>query len=185
MNNNNECNICYDVIGERNSCVTECGHKFCFKCIATSMQYRNSCPCCRATFVEEQEDDDDESFEYADEEDDDISLMSISELNVTDNEDDDDDFSDLREFLDFSEADVEEVSKKLEENNITMLDMVSLYLNRFNTDDKAATKSMINKVHKIVIEADNEKEEQNGMMDEDIASMSIELAMPPHAMKTI
>jgi hypothetical protein len=28
-----ECCICYEIIGEKNNCVTECGPKFCFKCL--------------------------------------------------------------------------------------------------------------------------------------------------------
>jgi len=173
MTNMIECNICYDVIGERNSCVTECGHQFCFKCIALSLKYKNTCPCCRATMVEDQveyEEDYEEEYEY--EEDDVVSRMSISELDTRSSGDD---FSDM---LDFTEADVEDVTKKLQEHNITIMDMVSLYLNRFS-DDEEKGQALINKVHSLVVDADNETEEQNGMMDEDIASMSIELSTPP------
>jgi len=177
MNNENECNICYDVIGERNCCVTECGHKFCFKCIATSMQYRNTCPCCRASILETPNDSEEELYE----DDDAISLISTNELNMTEEEDN---FSDIREFLGFTEADVEDVTKKLQENNITMLDMVSLYLNR-HTSNEETTELLINKVHQIVVDADNEEDERLGMMSEDIASMSIELSTHLPSIKMI
>ena len=53
MDTNNEnynsiCNICYESLGDNNTATTPCGHKFCFKCIIESLQYRNTCPCCRA-----------------------------------------------------------------------------------------------------------------------------------------
>ena len=43
----NECSICYETIGEKNCCVTECGHKFCLKCILVAMDRNNTCPICR------------------------------------------------------------------------------------------------------------------------------------------
>jgi hypothetical protein len=43
----NECSICYEKIGEKNNCVTECGHKFCLKCLLLSMDRSNTCPMCR------------------------------------------------------------------------------------------------------------------------------------------
>lgn len=43
----NECSICYETIGEKNCCVTECGHKFCLKCILVAMDRNNTCPMCR------------------------------------------------------------------------------------------------------------------------------------------
>ena len=53
-----ECVICYESIGSKNCCTTDCGHQFCFKCIATAMQYNNACPYCRASLVEMPEGDD-------------------------------------------------------------------------------------------------------------------------------
>ena len=50
------CPICLDEIGDTNSCVTECGHKFCLKCLYTSLREKNTCPMCRAELVEENED---------------------------------------------------------------------------------------------------------------------------------
>jgi hypothetical protein len=73
-----DCPICFDVIGEKNSIVTECGHKFHASCLMTNVS-RNGfgCPCCRSVMAEnhrEEEvwtdsgsdndhDDDDEEYE--------------------------------------------------------------------------------------------------------------------------
>ena len=64
-----ECPICYEVIGEKNCCVTECGHRFCFKCVTKALSVNNSSPCCRAQLLEEEEDDDSE-YEEDDDSDD-------------------------------------------------------------------------------------------------------------------
>jgi hypothetical protein len=46
------CSICLsDIDKKKNCCVTECGHEFCLKCLATSLQHRQTCPLCRATLV--------------------------------------------------------------------------------------------------------------------------------------
>ena len=41
------CPICLDDIGDKNSCNTECGHKFCLKCLYTALRVKNTCPMCR------------------------------------------------------------------------------------------------------------------------------------------
>jgi len=43
----NECSICYETMGDKNTCVTECGHKFCLKCLLMAMDRNNTCPMCR------------------------------------------------------------------------------------------------------------------------------------------
>ena len=50
------CPICLDKIGEKNNCITECGHKFCLKCLSVALQGKNTCPMCRNKLVEESED---------------------------------------------------------------------------------------------------------------------------------
>ena len=48
-----ECSICFNKIGERNNCVTPCGHLFCFTCIIEVIRHdSNSCPNCRSAFTE-------------------------------------------------------------------------------------------------------------------------------------
>ena len=49
-----ECSICFNKIGERNNCVTPCGHLFCFTCIIEVIRHdSNTCPNCRSSFTEE------------------------------------------------------------------------------------------------------------------------------------
>lgn len=60
-----ECCICYETIGDKNNCVTPCGHKFCFVCLTKALVNNNTCPCCREVLVE-QEDDDESEYETED-----------------------------------------------------------------------------------------------------------------------
>lgn len=55
-----ECCICYETIGDKNNCVTPCGHKFCFVCLTKALTTNNTCPCCREVLVEAEKDDDSE-----------------------------------------------------------------------------------------------------------------------------
>jgi hypothetical protein len=55
-----ECCICYETIGDKNNCVTPCGHKFCFVCLTKALTTNNTCPCCREVLVEAEEHDDSE-----------------------------------------------------------------------------------------------------------------------------
>jgi len=50
------CPICLEEIGEKNNCITECGHKFCLKCLSISLQGKNTCPMCRAELVGKSDD---------------------------------------------------------------------------------------------------------------------------------
>jgi len=63
-----ECSICYDAIGDKNSCVTPCGHTFCFNCMMQSLAMKNECPCCRAALTKEKEEEEESEYE-SDEED--------------------------------------------------------------------------------------------------------------------
>ena len=62
-----ECSVCYEKIGEKNNCITPCGHTFCFKCMMSCLNYKNTCPICRQVLQEEINDD--ESEEFSEEED--------------------------------------------------------------------------------------------------------------------
>ena len=59
--NQTECCICFEFINkDKNNCITECGHSFCLKCLATSMYHdRWCCPYCRTDLVDKHDDDDD------------------------------------------------------------------------------------------------------------------------------
>ena len=45
------CPICMNNITIIDQCTTECGHKFCLKCLATSLQQNEKCPTCRKKIV--------------------------------------------------------------------------------------------------------------------------------------
>ena len=55
MTTEKQCPVCLDDIGEKNSCVTECGHTFCLKCILRAAQENTACPMCRNVLVDEPE----------------------------------------------------------------------------------------------------------------------------------
>ena len=84
-----ECCICFEIIGEKNNCVTPCGHKFCFMCVTKSLSQNNTCPCCRSVLLEVNEDDDDDS-EYDDDDDNDESDSDDGNSNEGDDSDDED-----------------------------------------------------------------------------------------------
>jgi Ring finger domain len=106
-----ECCICYENIGKKNNCVTECGHKFCFKCLATAMTRSNACPCCRQPLIDEPAAEEDEEDSEYDEDDDEDDASDIS---------DEDDDSSL--------VPIELIAERLERNGFTMLDMVSMFM---------------------------------------------------------
>ena len=60
-----ECPICMDPIdGNKNSVVTECGHKFHCSCLMKNSCHNGfDCPMCRSAMVEEMVEDDDEDEE--------------------------------------------------------------------------------------------------------------------------
>ena len=53
VHESNECSICYETMGDKNCCVTECGHKFCLKCLLLAMDRTNTCPMCRHVLKED------------------------------------------------------------------------------------------------------------------------------------
>lgn len=106
-----ECCICYENIGKKNNCVTECGHKFCFKCLAMAMTRSNACPCCRQPLMDEPEVVDDEDESEYDEDDDDTAS------DISDDVDEDND-----------KAPVEIIAERLEKSGITMIDMICMFM---------------------------------------------------------
>lgn len=89
-----ECCICFETIGDKNNCVTPCGHKFCFVCLTKALSTNNTCPCCREVLIEMPEDDEDDESEYesedegsddgSDEEDGGLTLYDMDELSAED-----------------------------------------------------------------------------------------------------
>lgn len=160
-----ECVICYENIGSKNCCTTECGHQFCFKCIATSMQYNNACPYCRASLVEmpegDDEEDDDEDSEYESDEDEEM-------------EEEEED-----------EATPEEIAAALQEKGMTMVDLITCITGRCsksrppNVNEVDHTVSIVNNIWDIINDLDAEAKERGDMMNEEIHSMAIALGTRP------
>ena len=141
----NECCICFEEIGSVNNCTTECGHVFCFKCLATAMYHKNSCPCCRSKLVDVP---DEEESEYEESDDD---------------EDDDDEEEE--------EGHVEDIVERLEKNGIAMVDVVSMLLNRYSKKDEKYTEEHIMTINlmfdQIASDVDSEAMEQKTFAAED------------------
>ena len=144
-----ECCICYDPIStEKNNCVTECGHQFCFKCLATSMMTNGcKCPCCRSPLVE---------------------MSSDDEEDLDDDEDDDDMTLEEEEDEDETECDIEELTRRLKANGFKMKDVLSMLLGRYTKGSSDIVMYDLNKkFDEIVDEADDEAVEQEAMGLED------------------
>ena len=147
-----ECCICYEIIGKKNNCVTDCGHVFCFKCLATAMAHNNSCPCCRAPLTDTPDDEDDDSdYEEDDEEDD----------------EDDDEIYVNKEY----DGDVEDMVTRMEAKGVTMLDIVSLLFSKFSKKDEKYTKEYVktlcDTINQISEDTENEGKEREEMGGED------------------
>jgi len=149
-----ECCICYEQIGQTNNCVTGCGHAFCFKCLALAMAHKNSCPCCRAKLIDVPDDDEDDEADgdYVDEE-----------------EDDEDDVDD--------EGHVEDIVDRLEKEGMTMIDVVSMLLNRYSKRDAKYTAEYIQQINtrfdQLAADVDMEFIEQQQFAVEDTRSIEI------------
>jgi hypothetical protein len=160
-----ECVICYESIGSKNCCTTDCGHQFCFKCIATSMQYNNACPYCRASLVEmpegDDEEDDDEDSEYESDEDEEM-------------EEEEED-----------EATPEEIAAALQEKGMTMVDLITCITGRCsksrppNVNEVDHTVTIVNSIWDIINDLDTEAKERGEMMNEEIHSMAVALGTRP------
>ena len=161
-----ECCICFENINkQKNNCTTECGHSFCFKCIATSIVYNNhTCPYCRTALVdipnkinviEEDEDSDYDEGSYEE--------YQENRENQENEEDE--------EYIETSLCEIEEVVNRLQKNNFTMQDVVSMLLGRYNKNDQKYTDDFIcelnNNFNQIIEDADNEKYEQELFAAED------------------
>jgi hypothetical protein len=138
-----ECCICYEPIGEKNNCVTQCGHKFCLKCLMMSMSRNNTCPCCRTELIpsSEEEDDQDEDFEDDEEEEEAV-------------------------------CEIEELTERLQKNGFTMVDILSMLIQRYSTRNEKYTPEFIDKMNdqfdQILIDADNEMVENQMFGLEDV-----------------
>lgn len=163
-----ECVICYESIGVKNCCTTNCGHQFCFTCIATSMQYNNACPYCRASLVDMPEGDDESEEDEEDE---------------SDDESEEEDEEEEEEEKD--EATTEEIAAVLQEKGITMVDLIALVTSRYsktippNVNATDHMVSIYNNIWDVVHDLDAEAKERGEMMNEEIHAMAVALGTPP------
>ena len=136
-----ECCICYETIGEKNNCVTECGHRFCFGCMLKAMTYNTACPYCRKELLEENaagEEEDEEEYQQAQDE----------------GEEDDDSDSDVEY------GHVEDLVQRLERNGITMLDVVSVLFNKYSKRDAKYTPEYIERLDTMLDQLEEEVEKE-------------------------
>lgn len=140
-----ECCICFENIGSSNNCITPCGHKFCFTCIAKNISYSNVCPFCRYTLIEKNEEDEDEDIDEDDDED------------VEDDEDEDDNYNE-----DEPEGSLETITRLIQEKGYTYMDLVSSLIGRYsknnneNTNNDDYYSKMFNDIDDIINETDEE-----------------------------
>jgi len=157
-----ECPICYDPIGNKNNCTTECGHSFCFKCIVSSLKRNDGCPLCRTAFVEPS---------VIDEENDDEDEYSENDTETYSDEEDDDEYDEYDEKYNGS---VEMVAKRFEEKGYTLVDAIMLLMERrkMNDEDSERYYKISDDYYKITgdvfIEIDKEYEERNVMETNDV-----------------
>jgi len=152
-----ECCICYETIdSKKNNCTTECGHKFCFKCLATSMVHNNfSCPCCRTQLVESSEEGEDSDEEG-------------------DEEDDEEEEEDEEGEEDAVECEIEELSRRLEAGGFKMQDILAMLVGRYAKDaTDIAIYEMNKRFDAIIDEADGEAFENDAMGQEDARRMEV------------
>ena len=162
-----ECPICFESIGEKNKCVTECGHAFCLKCLIHASQTNASCPCCRATLIESSsnEDEDDDEEEYNDDEDD-VESIDILEDEEAGNE-----------YLDENEnQNVEEITRIFKQKGYSLTDAIALLTGCYRRkDDEKNTKDYFKKLYSdfyeiteaVQQEVDKENDEIMLMEEED------------------
>jgi hypothetical protein len=158
VNEELECCICYEIIGEQNNCTTPCGHKFCFVCMMKTLEKNNTCPCCRAVLQEKKEDEEEEE--------------DIPDL-------DDDEYSDEEDELDYHDrsitASTKNIASELESLGYTMSDILTLYLGRMNPAGERTSATFVEKLsedfNQILNKQDSEIESEHyekfDMMDED------------------
>ena len=167
IDNNNECSICYENINElKNNCTTECGHSFCFNCIATSLVYKNlNCPYCRSKLVDapNKENNIEEDEEYEETEDDD-------EYDEEEDEDEYDEDENYGIYQTNTVCDIDEIISRIDKNGFTKEDIISILIGRYKKDEKYTNEYIYkinDKFHKLIEDADNEATEQKLFEAED------------------
>jgi len=135
-----DCPICLDDINvNKNSVVTECGHKFHASCLLRSVAHGNfDCPCCRFELAEkpEESDDGDEDDDDDDEDEDEISNETMQTMRWLFQRAEGEELEEEEEDEDEDEEEVPDVPlnyimDNLSTMNYTFEDMVKILLNDF------------------------------------------------------
>ena len=120
-----DCVICYEPLNnDKNICITECGHEFCFSCMLKHLQRNGGCPICRTLLFDSVEDEPSESEEGTE------SVDGIEN----------------REDLDANYP-VEHLVNAFVERGYGLKDALSLLIFRFSNTDPKYTMEYINKLH--------------------------------------
>lgn len=160
-----ECIICFETIGAKNNCVTDCGHSFCFKCLAQAMARSNQCPYCRQDLYDMPAESEDEEEDSASE---------------SDSEADSDDESidwDAPAYLESEPfpSSAEELTERLVSAGFSTLDLVSMLTDRYSKTDPKYTYrhacDLYTKYDKIREDLDRECVEREQMGCEDLSSV--------------
>lgn len=162
-----ECPICYVAIGDRNKCITECGHEFCLKCMLSWSQMNVSCPCCREELIEVSTEED--------EEDEDESLRTDSSAEDEEEDEDDDDGTNASGHICTTGASVENIAKMFERKGYTLSDAITLMLGRHSDQESKNSPEYYYEmlgyfddiVESLDDEADSESSEREQMGEED------------------
>lgn len=196
VSNDIECAICYESFSQSNTCVTPCGHKFCFKCIVNSMSRNPECPICRVSLMEDEVrrryhgEDSDEEFdeidfngddddEDDDDDDDDSENSEDITLGTNDTASDDDDESESDEDSDddevFPEPEPEEIAARLEESGFDMTDLISILHTKYSKTRHGSSREfrkMYREYDRICTEMTQEYKENHMFRREDVRAVA-------------
>lgn len=157
-----ECPICFDKIGGINNCRTQCGHAFCFKCIAEAMNKDTRCPFCRQELVESKSNDTIKTSESGDESDD--GWDTYDEDDSDDEDSDDEDSSNL--------GNIETIVERFTKQGYTILDAMMILTERSSKTNQTYNEEYLSQItdkfEEIMEELDNETYECNLMKQEDV-----------------
>jgi hypothetical protein len=135
-----ECIICYESLNtNKNICITECGHEFCFSCMMKHVQRNNGCPMCRSAIIEEVDTDQFSEGEY-DEDDDATIEEEVEELS--------------------DEYPIENLVAAFEAKGYGLIDALSLLMYKFSRTDPKYTKEYINKLQEDIEDMNEELQDE-------------------------
>lgn len=166
-----ECCICYESMGNKNTTTTACGHKFCFSCIMKCMDEKNACPCCRAPLREDVEEEIDSFINPFEDDDNDWSY-------------DDLDFDMLEDTTNPTNAlvSVQEIMDFVNESNISFSDVLSYQFCRYDSIDDSALKERCSVLEDFVRNKDKERRQESderlAMWREDVKTSRLSLIHP-------